>query len=232
MFHVKHDGAAAPPEAAAAVFGDRLPLAQRYVQLLASEGVDRGLIGPRETDRLWDRHVLNSAAIGELIPAGSRGADVGSGAGLPGIPLAIARPDLALTLIEPMLRRTVFLESVVEELALGSVRVERHRAEDPAVRDRADFDFVTSRAVAPLDKLTRWTAPLLRVDGVMLALKGDRAQAEIDEHGGLMMSIGVVDAKVMRCGVEYLDPPATVVVARRSAQPRLRQGKPSSRRGR
>lgn len=228
---MKHD-AAGPPASAAAVFGERLSLACLYAELLATEGVERGLIGPRETDRLWERHLLNSAAIGELVPMGARGADVGSGAGLPGIPLAIARPDLDLTLIEPMLRRTVFLESVVVQLGLESVHVLRHRAEEPAARDQAGFDFVTSRAVASLDKLTRWTAPLLKTDGTMLALKGDRAQAEIDEHGDLMATLGVVDAKVMRCGVGYLVPPATVVVARRAAQSKHRQGKPSGRRGR
>ncbi|AQA06328.1 16S rRNA (guanine(527)-N(7))-methyltransferase RsmG [Mycobacterium sp. MS1601] len=229
---MKHDHAASAPAAAADVFGGRLPLAQRYVEILATDGVERGLIGPRESERLWDRHVLNSAAIAELIAEGQRGADVGSGAGLPGIPLAIARPDLDITLIEPMLRRTVFLEFVIEELGLESVRVSRHRAEEPAARANSDFDFVTSRAVASLDKLTRWTAPLLKADGLMLALKGDRAESEIDEHGRVMTTLGVVDAKVMRCGVEYLDPPATVVVARRTAESRHRQRKPSGRRGR
>jgi 16S rRNA (guanine527-N7)-methyltransferase len=232
MFHVKHDHAASVPEAAADVFGGRLALAQRYVEILATDGVERGLIGPRETERLWDRHVLNSAAIAELIPEGQRGADVGSGAGLPGIPLAIARPDLDVTLIEPMLRRAVFLEYVIDELALDGVRVSRHRAEEPAAREGADFDFVTSRAVAALDKLTRWTAPLLKADGLMLALKGDRAESEIAEHSAAMASLGVVDPKVMRCGVEYLEPPATVVVARRTAESRQRQRKPSGRRGR
>ncbi|MDF2825524.1 MAG: gidB [Mycobacterium sp.] len=229
---MKHGGVTSSPESAADVFGSRLPLAQRYAELLATDGVERGLIGPRETERLWERHILNSAAIGELIPVDARGADVGSGAGLPGIPLAIARPDLQLTLIEPMLRRTAFLEAAVEELGLESVRVVRHRAEDAVVRDNAEFDFVTSRAVASLDKLTRWTVQLLRIDGMVLALKGDRAQAEIDEHSRLMASLGVVDAKVMRCGVEYLDPPATVVVARRAAESGHRSRKQSSRRGR
>lgn len=229
---MKHDGTANGPAVAAEVFGARLPLAQRYAEMLATDGVERGLIGPREADRLWDRHLLNCAAVGELIESDTRGADVGSGAGLPGIPLAIARPDLDLTLVEPMLRRTVFLEAVIDELGLTTVRVLRHRAEEPVVRAEAEFDFVTSRAVAPLDKLTRWTAPLLRPGGMMLALKGDRAEAEIVEHRQLMASLGVVDAEVMRCGGEYLDPPATVVVARRAAESKLRQRKPSGRRGR
>lgn len=229
---MKHDGTANGPAVAAHVFGERLPLAQRYAEMLATDGVERGLIGPRETDRLWDRHLLNCAAVGELIAPDARGADVGSGAGLPGIPLAIARPDLDLTLIEPMLRRTVFLEAVIEELGLTSVRVSRHRAEEPAARAEADFDFVTSRAVASLDKLTRWTVPLLKPGGIMLALKGDRAEAEILEHSRMMASLGVVDAEVMRCGGEYLDPPATVVVARLVAESKQRPRKPSGRRGR
>ena len=229
---MKQDGATSVPDAAAQVFGDRLALAERYADMLATDGVERGLIGPREADRLWERHILNSAAIAELISPNSRVADVGSGAGLPGIPLAIARPDLEIALIEPMLRRTVFLELVAETLGLESVRVIRHRAENPGAREQAEFDYVTSRAVASLDKLTRWSLPLLRPDGIMLALKGDRAQAEVDEHGRLMASLGVVDAKMMRCGVEYLDPPATVVVARRGAELRQQQRKPAGRRGR
>lgn len=229
---MKHDGSAGVPFAAETVFGDRLPLAEQYAHLLATEGVERGLIGPRETERIWDRHILNCAAVGELIPPDARVADVGSGAGLPGIPLAIARPDLDITLIEPMLRRTTFLQDVIDGLALESMTVLRHRAEERIVLDQADFDYATSRAVAPLDKLTRWTVPLLKPNGIMLALKGDRAQAEIDEHGALMASLGVADVKVMRCGVEYLDPPATVVVAQRSAERAQRKRKSSGRRAR
>lgn len=130
MFHVKH---VAPPPVAEAVFGERLPLAQRYADLLASAGVERGLIGPRETDRIWDRHVLNSAALGELVEAGERIADIGSGAGLPGIPLALARPDVVVTLIEPMLRRSEFLVEAVDALGID-VQVVRGRAEDRAVQ--------------------------------------------------------------------------------------------------
>lgn len=229
---MKHDGAAGVPVAAAKVFGERLALAQRYAEMLASEGVERGLIGPRETDRIWDRHLLNCAAVGELIAANSRVADIGSGAGLPGIPLAIARPDLEITMIEPMLRRTTFLQDVIDQLGLQSVLVLRHRAEERVVLEHADFDFATSRAVASLDKLTRWTLPLLKPNGTMLALKGDRAQTEVDEHGKLMASLGVASVKVMRCGVDYLDPPATVVAAQRSADLGRHKRKTPSRRGR
>jgi len=229
---VKHDGSAGVPFAAATVFGDRLALAERYAELLATEGVERGLIGPRETERIWERHILNCAAVGELIPPGVRVADIGSGAGLPGIPLAIARPDLEITLIEPMLRRTTFLQDVIDGLCLQSVTVLRHRAEERIVLDHSDFDYATSRAVASLDKLSRWTIPLLKANGTMLALKGDRAQTEVVEHAALMASLGVADVKVMRCGVEYLDPPATVVVAQRSGERAQRKRKSSGRRAR
>jgi 16S rRNA (guanine527-N7)-methyltransferase len=225
MFHVKQDGAAGTPPGAAKAFGSRVELAVRYAELLATDGVERGLIGPREADRIWDRHLLNCAAVAELIEPDTRVGDVGSGAGLPGIPLAIARPDLKITLIEPMLRRTTFLEHVIVELGLTSVQVLRNRADERPVLEQAEFDYVTSRAVAPLDKLTRWCIPLLALGGSMLALKGDRAQEELDEFGGLLTSLGVIDAKVMRCGVEYLEPPATVVVARRSTEPSRRQRK-------
>jgi 16S rRNA (guanine527-N7)-methyltransferase len=217
MFHVKHDGVSAAPPAAADVFGDRLEVAARYAELLATDGVERGLIGPRETERLWERHVLNSAAVSELLDPGERVADIGSGAGLPGIPLAIARADLAVTLIEPLLRRATFLSEAVTALGLDNVTVVRGRAEDAAViRDHAGMDAVASRAVASLDKLTRWSLPLLRPGGRMLALKGDRAESEVATYRRGMTTLGAVDVRVMRCGVSYLIPPATVVVAVRS----------------
>jgi 16S rRNA (guanine527-N7)-methyltransferase len=162
---------------------------------------------------------MNSGALGELLVAGERVADVGSGAGLPGIPVALARPDVEVTLVEPLLRRADFLTEVVELLELP-IRVIRGRAEERAVRDAAgEMDVVTSRAVASLDKLTRWCLPLLRPGGRMLALKGERAAAEIEEHRRAMSSLGAVDVKVMECGVNYLAPPVTVVVAVRGRQP-------------
>lgn len=218
MFHVKHDGIPDAPRVAASAFGARLDLARGYAALLATDGVERGLIGPRERDRLWERHILNSAAIGELIACDARVGDVGSGAGLPGIPLAIARPDLSLTLIEPLLRRTTFLSEAVAELGLTNVTVVRGRAEDPAVRaEHGDLDAVASRAVASLDKLAKWCLPLLRPGGQMLAMKGERADAEVEESRSAMKSLGVSAVRVVKCGVEFLDPPATVVVAVRNA---------------
>jgi 16S rRNA (guanine527-N7)-methyltransferase len=217
MFHVKHGQVSAAPPAAAAIFGSRLDHAQRYAQLLAGAGVERGVLGPREVSRLWDRHILNSAAIAELFDADERIADIGSGAGLPGIPLALARPDLRLTLIEPLLRRSEFLREVVDDLGL-EITIVRGRAEDRSVRQQVgEMDAVVSRAVASLDKLTRWSVPLLRRDGRMVAMKGERAEEEIREHRRVMASLGAVDVRVMRCGADYLDPPATAVVARRGA---------------
>ena len=221
MFHVKHVEVSAAPGVAATLFGSRLDRAQRYAEILAGAGVERGLLGPREVDRLWDRHILNSAAIAELLETGERVADIGSGAGLPGIPLALARPDLRVTLIEPLLRRSEFLREVVDGLGLDMTIV-RGRAEDLSVRQQVgEMDAVVSRAVASLDKLTEWSMPLLRLDGRMAAIKGERAEQEIREHRRVMASLGAVDVRVMRCGADYLDPPATAVVARRESTGRV-----------
>jgi 16S rRNA (guanine527-N7)-methyltransferase len=245
MFHVKHVGhgeqsvdarpptAAAEsrpaPDAAAVIFGPRLNIAQRYAEVLAHTGVERGLLGPREVDRLWDRHLLNSAAIGELLDPGERIVDIGSGAGLPGIPLAIARPDLQVVLLEPLLRRSEFLNEVVAELGLH-IEVLRGRAEDPWVRDRiGERDSAVSRAVAPLDKLTKWSMPLLRLNGRMLAIKGERAPDEIKQHRRVMEASGAVDVRVVACGAKYLRPPATVVFARRGKQSRDRPARMANR---
>lgn len=212
---MKHSEVSSPPDAADALFGARLEQAQRYAAILAGAGVERGLIGPREVDRLWDRHLFNSAAIAELVDPDTRVADIGSGAGLPGIPLALARPDLSITLIEPLLRRSDFLREVIDDLGLD-VAVVRGRAEDAGIRQQVgEMDAVVSRAVASLDKLTRWSMPLLREGGSMLAMKGERAEEEIRDHRRVMASLGAADVRVMKCGAEYLEPPATVVVARR-----------------
>lgn len=203
------------PDTASKVFGPRLGAAEQYAVLLANAGVERGLLGPREVDRIWDRHLLNSAAIGELLDPGERIVDIGSGAGLPGIPLAIARPDLDVVLVEPLLRRSEFLKEVVTQLGLP-IEVIRGRAEEPGVRARVgERDAVVSRAVAALDKLTKWSMPLLRPDGRMLAIKGERAPDEIREHRRVMAASGAVDVRVVACGANYLRPPATVVLARR-----------------
>jgi 16S rRNA (guanine527-N7)-methyltransferase len=215
MFHVKHGEAPDPPSAAAAVFGPNLDRAVRYARILAGAAIERGILGPGEVPRLWDRHVLNSAAVAELVEDDDRVADVGSGAGLPGIPLALARPAVRITLIEPLLRRAQFLTEVADDLGLDVVVV-RGRAEERDVhRAVGEMDAVTSRAVASLDKLARWSLPLLREGGRMLAMKGDRAEEEIGEHRRVLNSLGAVDIGVVKCGADYLTPPATVVVARR-----------------
>ncbi len=211
------------PAAAAVVFGDRLELAQRYVAALASGGVLRGLIGPREPARLWTRHLLNSAVTQRLIPPGSAVVDVGSGAGLPGIPLAIARPDLSVALVEPLERRTAFLLEIVEQLGLANCRVLRGRA-DEVVGECGHADVVTSRAVAPLLKLAGWCAPLLRIGGDMLALKGSSASEEIARDGAGVASAGIVDLAVVSVGDDLLDPPTLVVRGRRVATGRDRRG--------
>jgi 16S rRNA (guanine527-N7)-methyltransferase len=187
------------------VFGDRLPLAERYVDLLASAGVERGLIGPREVPRLWDRHVLNCAVVVPRVPMEASVADVGSGAGLPGLVWAIARPDLRVTLIEPLLRRTVFLEEAVEALGLDRVRVLRSRAEDVDER----FDVVTARAVAPLEKLAGWCLPLVRPGGVLLAMKGRTAEEEVASSRVALHKMGATDIVVSSHG--DLQVPTTVV---------------------
>jgi 16S rRNA (guanine527-N7)-methyltransferase len=236
MFHVKHvvpgkptaPRIPPPPDTATAVFGDRLGLAQRYAELLADIGVDWGILGPHEIDRLWERHLLNCGVVAELLEPGEQVADIGSGAGLPGLPLAIAKPGLRIVLIESLLRRTEFLRTAVTELGLD-VEVVRGRAEDPAVRRSVGGrDAVVSRAVAPLDKVTRWSLGLLRPGGRMLAIKGERAPDEVREHRRVMSGLGATDARVVECGVSYLSPPTTVVVARR-ATPAPARG-PSHRR--
>lgn len=192
------------PETARRVFlSDRLPLAVAYAELLSTAGVERGLIGPREAPRLWDRHLLNCAALGDLLPHGSAVADIGSGAGLPGLVLAIHRPDLKMTLIEPLLRRTTFLSEVVEQLALENVEVVRGRAD--ALHGDRTFDVVTSRAVAPLGRLLEWSMPLVSPDGALVAMKGSSIQDEIVEAAPVLSRFGCAEPEVAVLGEGLLD---------------------------
>ena len=207
--------------AADALFGARLPMAIGYADLLATDGVIRGLIGPREAPRIWDRHLLNCATVAELIPVGASVADVGSGAGLPGIVLSVARPDLRVTLVEPLARRAAFLTEVVTTLGLaGSVTVLRARAEevvgDPRAGGPFPVDIVTARAVAPLDRLVAWCLPLTAVGGRLLALKGASAAEEVAEHLAAVDRLGGAAPVVRRCGVGTVDPPTTVVEVTRA----------------
>jgi 16S rRNA (guanine527-N7)-methyltransferase len=202
-----------PPEllrAAEALFGERLPLAGEYAYLLATDGVLRGLLGPRETARIWDRHLLNCAALSELIPRGASIVDVGSGAGLPGIVLAVARPDLTVVLVEPLARRTAFLTEVVNRLDLTGATVRRARAEE-CVGVLSPADIVTARAVAPLDRLAGWCLPLVSAGGRLLAIKGASAAEEVSAHQDAVAALGGGSPVLRTCGRGLLDPPATVV---------------------
>jgi 16S rRNA (guanine527-N7)-methyltransferase len=211
-----------PPAAAARVFGAALPAAEAYVARLATDGVTRGLIGPREVPRLWERHVLNSAAVAEAVPTGARVVDVGSGAGLPGIPLALARPDVALTLVEPMARRVEFLEEVVAELAVAggmTWRVVRGRAEDRAVVSTVGaVDVVTARAVAPLPRLVAWCSALLRPGTQLVALVGARALEELPSLLPELAAAGMRDVHPRAVGADLGDAATTVVVMTRGAR--------------
>ncbi|PZO68002.1 MAG: 16S rRNA (guanine(527)-N(7))-methyltransferase RsmG [Kocuria palustris] len=199
-------------EAAQSLFGDRLELAQRYVQHLASSGIVRGLIGPREAPRLWGRHVLNCAVVEALIPQDARVADVGSGAGLPGLCLAIARPDLELTLIEPLERRVTWLNEIVQDLQLENVQVLRARGEQvEELPGGSAPDVVTARAVSALGGLLDFTLPLLQGSGELLALKGRSAQQEIDKARKQLKRHRVAQTEVLTLGSELLEEPTTVV---------------------
>lgn len=204
-----------PPAQAGEVFGERLGLVQRYVELLAGAGVERGVVGPREAARLWERHLLNSAVVGELLAPECRVLDVGSGAGLPGIALALARPDLTIALLEPMARRVAWLAEVVAELGLP-VAVHRGRAEQREGRALGqDWDVVTARAVAPLGRLAGWCLPLARTGGRLLAVKGASAAAEVARDCREIRRAGGGDVEVVTCGAGVVDPPTTVVVVAR-----------------
>lgn len=203
-----------PPEAlrpaAEQLFGPRLPLAVRYAELLATDGVVRGLIGPREAPRIWDRHLLNCAVLGELIGPDATVVDVGSGAGLPGVVLAVARPDLVVTLLEPMARRVAFLAEVVDQLELVGVEVRHGRAEEVA-GSLPPAQVVTARAVAPLDRLAGWCLPLVETGGRLLAIKGATAADEVAAHEAAVRRLGGAPPVVVRCGLAVVDPPTTVI---------------------
>jgi 16S rRNA (guanine527-N7)-methyltransferase len=228
---------AAPPQAAT-VFGDALPAAERFVAHLADTGISWGLVGPREVPRLWDRHVLNCAVLTDLMAADARVIDIGSGAGLPGLTIALRRPDLGVVLVEPLLRRARWLELVVADLGLPNVTVRRARAEE--LHGREHGDYVTARAVASLDRLARWGLPLLSPHGELLALKGQSAADEVSRTARAVAAAGGVGTDVVAVGDGLVDPPVTVVRVRvgargvaadqRGTSSARRRGGPRSRR--
>jgi 16S rRNA (guanine527-N7)-methyltransferase len=207
-------GAAIPvtPPEARTLFGDRVALAEVYAGLLAGPGIERGLIGPREAVRLWDRHILNCAVVAELIPHRATVCDIGSGAGLPGLVLAMVRPDVEVTLVEPLLRRATYLRECVDHLGLERVTVTRARAEE--LHGSLVVDLVTARAVAPLDRLASWSLPLLGGGGRMLALKGAAVADEVEAATPTLRSLGAESWTVTAVGAGIVDPPTTVVQVR------------------
>jgi 16S rRNA (guanine527-N7)-methyltransferase len=210
-------GPAPAPPAAELVFGGRLGLAERYAEMLASSGVERGLVGPREAERIWERHLLNCAVIAEIIAADAVVVDVGSGAGLPGIPLALARPDLRVTLLEPMARRVTWLTEVIDELDLA-VEVHRGRAEEASVRSViGGCDVVTARAVAPLGRLAGLALPLLRPGGMLVAMKGETAGDEVAGERDAVHGFGGRAIRLHDCGSGIVDPLTRVVLVERRA---------------
>jgi 16S rRNA (guanine527-N7)-methyltransferase len=201
--------APAMPDVAGAIFGQAASKAEQYAQMLAGPGVDRGLIGPNEIPRMWERHLLNCAVVADLVPGPCSLVDLGSGAGLPGIVLALLLPDTEITLLEPMARRAAFLTECVSELGLSNTRVWRARAEELA--GTLEVDVVTARAVAPLGRLAALAVRLLRPGGIVLAIKGAKAAQEVQAACDALARLGVQEVEVLRVGSGKVDPAATVV---------------------
>lgn len=218
-----------PPSAAIEVFGAALDQAREFASLLATEGVTRGLIGPRETARLWDRHLLNCAVVAELLPVTGQLVDIGSGAGLPGITLALMRPQLEVILLEPMLRRVAFLQECVDSLGMENTVVMRGRAEELSGEIRADV--ATARAVAPLDKLAGWATGLLAPGGELLAIKGQSADEELAAAQPVLKRLGVRTAEILHVGQDKVLPETTVVRVVMSGRRREEQARAHRRPG-
>jgi 16S rRNA (guanine527-N7)-methyltransferase len=191
------------------VFGPALGQAERYAELLAGPAVQRGLIGPRETARLWDRHLMNCAAVAELVPPASSVIDLGSGAGLPGVVIAMLRPEATVVLLEPMARRVAFLEECVRVLGLANTSVTRGRAEDLAGQVAADV--VTARAVAPMERLAGLALGLARPGGLVLAMKGAGAAEELARARPVLARLRARDVAVVHPGSGKVSPPPTVI---------------------
>ena len=195
------------PASAVEIFGAGIDKARAYAAALVRDGDELGLLGPREMPKLWTRHILNSAVVAELVEPGKKVADVGSGAGLPGIPMAIAQPEATFVLIEPMERRSKWLQEQVDALGLTNVRVHRARAEEVGEA----FDIVTARAVSALPKLLRMTVPLTRDGGDIIALKGSKAADEIEESKKLQKKLKISGFEILHTGAKFLAEPTLVV---------------------
>jgi 16S rRNA (guanine527-N7)-methyltransferase len=217
-----------PPAAAAEVFGAALDKVREFASLLATEGVTRGLIGPRETVRLWDRHLLNCGVVADLVPSTGRLVDIGSGAGLPGIALALIKPQLEVILLEPMLRRVGFLQECVESLGMENTAVVRGRAEE--LSGKLQADVVTARAVAPLDKLVGWAAGLLVPGGEILAIKGQSAEEELRAAEPILKRLGARTAEIRHVGQDRVLPETIVVRVVMSGRGREEQARAHRRR--
>ena len=206
-----------PPAAAPGILGTALDGAIAYAGLLASAGVERGLIGPREVPRLWKRHLLNCAVVAPAFAPDASVADIGSGAGLPGLVVALCRPDLRVTLVEPMLRRVRFLEEALSSIGLENIEIVRARAEE--LHDDRRFDAVTARALAPLARLGAWCLPLVRPGGSVLALKGESATGELAAAFSTLQRLGATEAHVAIYGEGVLEVPTRVVVISTGSPP-------------
>ncbi len=209
--------AGGPPDLPPWLEPARVALAE-YADILVGPGIERGLLGPREADKVWDRHIINCAVVAEpdleVIGTGARIADIGSGAGLPGLVWALARPDVSVVLIESLLRRVTFLTECIAALELTDrVQVVRARAEEAAGHPRS-FDIVTARAVAPLGNVARWAAPLLLPHGALVAIKGESAHEEVTRDRQILEELGLTEPVVVQMGQAVVDPPTTVVMAR------------------
>ncbi|CAN5872679.1 16S rRNA (guanine(527)-N(7))-methyltransferase RsmG [soil metagenome] len=206
-FHVKH-----PPAAARSLLGDRTDDLLPYAGWLATAAIERGLLGPREGPRLWERHLLNCAAVAGAVPRAADVVDIGSGAGLPGLVWAVLRPDLQITVVDPLLRRVAFLDEVIASLRLPNVHTRRARAQD--LSGVVSADVVASRAVAPLTKLADWCLPLVRPGGAMWAMKGRSAEQEMLTAMSHLQRAGAGETVLGTYGEGVLNPPARVVHVR------------------
>ena len=200
------------PDAALIIFGNRFNKAEKYAKILASSGLERGLIGPNEVHHIWNRHILNGVFIKELLNCNEQIIDLGSGAGIPGIPLALAREDIGITLIEPLLKRSKFLHEIVAKLDLNVEIIRERIGNIKHNKYLKKWDVVVSRAVAPLDKLTDWSIPLLQSNGRMISIRGKNSSIKLKTNQYILKTVDTMKIKTTKCGIQYLDSPTFVVI--------------------